>query len=233
MRDAHHNALAESVIGAQARLSPDARFMAYLSNESKTTEEMRSDIFEVYVRPFDATKPEAAGAGGTKPAQVSTAGARGMVFWRQDGKELYYLTPEWGDGGASDDHSHVSGGDAQASLQVSASGARQSATVEERERRWSAFRVHDRRAGECARTLRSSPGRERWNSPRRTFRRTSWRRRGQWQPHLDPCAFSERALDLERAPMRRGDLAGDRQSEPRAVGLGGEERIEHVLEVRG
>ena len=26
--------------------------------------------------------------------QVSTGGALGMIFWRQDGKELYYMTPD-------------------------------------------------------------------------------------------------------------------------------------------
>ena len=45
------------------------------------------------MRPFDATKPDVS-AGGEKPVRVSTAGARGMIFWRQDGKELYYLTPD-------------------------------------------------------------------------------------------------------------------------------------------
>jgi len=29
------------------------------------------------------------------PVQVSNAGARGMIFWRQDGKELFYLTSDW------------------------------------------------------------------------------------------------------------------------------------------
>jgi len=79
---------------AQARLSPDTRFMAYLSNEFKTKDEIDAGIFEVYVRPFDATKSDVS-AGGAKPVQVSTAGARGMIFWRQDGKEMYYLTPDW------------------------------------------------------------------------------------------------------------------------------------------
>jgi Tol biopolymer transport system component len=73
---------------AQGRFSPDSRFMAYLSNE------IEAEIFEVYVRPFDTSTPEA-GAGGSKPVQVSTAGALGMISWRQDGKELYYITPEW------------------------------------------------------------------------------------------------------------------------------------------
>ncbi len=79
---------------AQARVSPDARVMAYLSNEFKTKDEIDADIFEVYVRPFDASKPEA-GAAGSKPVQVSKAGALGMIVWRQDGKEMYYLTPDW------------------------------------------------------------------------------------------------------------------------------------------
>jgi Tol biopolymer transport system component len=73
---------------AQARVSPDSRFMAYLSDEIEV------EIFEVYVRPFDASAPEA-GAAGAKPVQVSNAGARGMIFWRQDGKELIYLTSDW------------------------------------------------------------------------------------------------------------------------------------------
>ncbi|MGH9257493.1 MAG: TolB family protein [Vicinamibacterales bacterium] len=79
---------------AQARFSPDSRFMAYLSNEFKSSDEIDAEIFEVYVRPFDASKSDVS-AGGAKPVQVSTAGALGMIVWRQDGKELYYLTPEW------------------------------------------------------------------------------------------------------------------------------------------
>jgi Tol biopolymer transport system component len=79
---------------AQARFSPDGRFIAYLSNEFKTSEEIESEIFEVYVRPFDASKADVS-AGGVKAVQVSTAGAQGMIVWRQDGKELYYLTPDW------------------------------------------------------------------------------------------------------------------------------------------
>ena len=60
---------------AQARVSPDFRFMAYLSDETEV------EIFEVYVRPFEASTPEV-GAGRAKPVQVSNAGARGMIFWR-------------------------------------------------------------------------------------------------------------------------------------------------------
>jgi Tol biopolymer transport system component len=79
---------------AGARFSPDSRFMAYLSNEFKTSEEIDAGIHEVYVRPFDASKADVS-ARGAKAVQVSTAGAQGMIFWRQDGKELYYLTPDW------------------------------------------------------------------------------------------------------------------------------------------
>jgi hypothetical protein len=79
---------------AQGRFSPDSRFLAYLSNEFKTSEEIDAGIFEVYVRPFDASKSDVS-AGGEKAVQVSTAGALGMIFWRQDGKEMYYLTPDW------------------------------------------------------------------------------------------------------------------------------------------
>jgi Tol biopolymer transport system component len=79
---------------AQARFSPDSRFMAYLSNEGKTSEEINNNINEVYVRPFDPAKSDVS-SGTEKPVRVSTAGARGMIFWRQDGKEMYYLTPDW------------------------------------------------------------------------------------------------------------------------------------------
>jgi serine/threonine-protein kinase len=73
---------------AQARFSPDARFMAYLSNETD------ADTADVYVRPFEAGKADVS-AGGATPVRVSTAGTLGMIVWRQDGKELYYLTPAW------------------------------------------------------------------------------------------------------------------------------------------
>jgi Tol biopolymer transport system component len=62
------------------RLSPDDRFLAYMSNESGKN--------EIYVRPFDP-------AGGSNAAvtgrQLSDQGGQGMAFWRRDGKELYYL----------------------------------------------------------------------------------------------------------------------------------------------
>ncbi|HSC27442.1 MAG TPA: protein kinase [Vicinamibacterales bacterium] len=57
------------------RLSPDGRWMAYVSNESGQD--------EVYVRPF----PPATGQW-----QISTAGGT-EPRWRRDGRELFYLAP--------------------------------------------------------------------------------------------------------------------------------------------
>ena len=63
------------------RLSPDDRFLAYMSNESGRN--------EIYVRPFDP-------AGGSTAAgrQLSDQGGQGMAFWRRDGKELYFLAAD-------------------------------------------------------------------------------------------------------------------------------------------
>jgi len=71
----------------QGRFSPDGKYMAYLSNE-KNVEKM-----EVYVRPFDGSKPDAPPSG--TPVQISRNGAIGMVNWRQDGKEMYFMTRDW------------------------------------------------------------------------------------------------------------------------------------------
>jgi Tol biopolymer transport system component/tRNA A-37 threonylcarbamoyl transferase component Bud32 len=59
-----------------ARLSPDSRWLAYVSDESGQ--------FEVYVQPFP---------GPGERRRVSRAGGSGPR-WRGDGKELFYVTPE-------------------------------------------------------------------------------------------------------------------------------------------
>jgi eukaryotic-like serine/threonine-protein kinase len=59
-----------------AQFSPDGRWIAYASNETGT--------MEIYVSPF----PSANGKW-----QVSSAGGQ-EPRWRQDGKELFYLSPE-------------------------------------------------------------------------------------------------------------------------------------------
>ena len=66
--------------------SPDGRWVAYLSNESGSS--------QIYVRPFAG--PAASGASTNAAGgqwQVSTAGG---IFprWRRDGKELYYIGPD-------------------------------------------------------------------------------------------------------------------------------------------
>jgi Tol biopolymer transport system component len=72
---------------AQGRFSPDMRYLAFLSNQ------VDGETMQVWVRPFDASKPEAPGPG---PAtQISRNGALGMISWRQDGKEMYYMTRDW------------------------------------------------------------------------------------------------------------------------------------------
>jgi Tol biopolymer transport system component len=72
----------------QAKWSPDGRFVAYLTDPD---DPMTLDVF---VRPFDASKPDAAPAG--EPVRISKGGtAAGMVVWRGDGKELYYMTRDF------------------------------------------------------------------------------------------------------------------------------------------
>jgi Tol biopolymer transport system component len=79
--------LREDYDAGQGRFSPDNRYIAFLSNEADV------DRGEVYVRPFDAGRPDAPLTG---PAvRISTDGAIGMITWRQDGKELYFMTRNW------------------------------------------------------------------------------------------------------------------------------------------
>jgi Tol biopolymer transport system component len=68
-----------------ARLSPDSRYLSYMSNQSGRA--------EMYVRPVDTTGKGAPSGG---PWQISTDGGLGMGFWRQDGKEFYYLAADRG-----------------------------------------------------------------------------------------------------------------------------------------
>ena len=64
------------VSGARGgRFSPDARYLAYSSNQSGR--------FEAYIASLDNP--------GQKPLQVSKDAALGGIFWRQDSKELYFF----------------------------------------------------------------------------------------------------------------------------------------------
>jgi len=80
--------LRDDYMVAQARFSPDAHFIAYLSDE------IEADVFEVYIAPFDSGQPDG-GRAMAKPVKVSGKGALGMISWRRDGQELYYMTPDW------------------------------------------------------------------------------------------------------------------------------------------
>jgi Tol biopolymer transport system component len=70
------------------KFSPDGRYIAYLANVEDAM------ALDVYVRPFDASKPDSPPPG--EPVQVSkNAVASGMINWRADGKELYFMTRDW------------------------------------------------------------------------------------------------------------------------------------------
>src|SRR5215471_1600293 len=67
-----------------ARLSPDNRFLGYRSNETGHN--------EVWVRAFDPENPNAP----ERKWQISDQGGLGMVWWRRDGRELYYFGSDRG-----------------------------------------------------------------------------------------------------------------------------------------
>jgi hypothetical protein len=71
--------------GRGGRFSPDSRLVAFNSN--------RSGRFEVYVRELELVTAQAPAELSTLPApQVSSDGGVGGIFWRRDGKELFYLS---------------------------------------------------------------------------------------------------------------------------------------------
>jgi len=65
-----------------ARLSPDGRWIAFHSTESGHD--------EIYVESFTPVA-DAGSAASTGKWLVSKGGGTGMIHWRQDGRELYYL----------------------------------------------------------------------------------------------------------------------------------------------
>ena len=80
--------LRDEYLVAAARFSPDARHIAYLSDQ------VRLDVFNLYIAPFDPAMPDGRAAG-TEPLRVSAEDVLGMVSWRDDGRELYYLSADW------------------------------------------------------------------------------------------------------------------------------------------
>jgi hypothetical protein len=69
--------------GSDARFSPDSRWFAYVSDESGRN--------EIYVRPFD---PSSISQSSERYAIVSRGNVAAMLGWRDDGRELWYLTPD-------------------------------------------------------------------------------------------------------------------------------------------
>jgi eukaryotic-like serine/threonine-protein kinase len=63
----------------RAQLSPDGRWMAYVSDESGS--------YEIYVQPFTAD-----GKLGADKRRISTGGGN-QPRWRRDGRELFYVAP--------------------------------------------------------------------------------------------------------------------------------------------
>jgi dipeptidyl aminopeptidase/acylaminoacyl peptidase len=69
--------------------SPDSRWIAYQSNESGRT--------EIYVQPFNPSGAESSPSTArpvTGKWMVSKGGAAGMIRWRQDLKEMYYMSTD-------------------------------------------------------------------------------------------------------------------------------------------
>ncbi len=73
-----------------ARISPDRRYIAYRSDESGRN--------EIYVRSFD---PSAGVVAGDRKWRISDEGGLGLISWRRDGQELYYLAANGGVMGVS------------------------------------------------------------------------------------------------------------------------------------
>jgi Tol biopolymer transport system component len=70
-------------VGRGGRFSPVGRLLAFNSNQSGQ--------FQIYVKEMvTATNPSASPA--SSRVQVSVDGGVGGIFWRRDGKELFYLS---------------------------------------------------------------------------------------------------------------------------------------------
>jgi mono/diheme cytochrome c family protein len=73
------------------RFSPDGRLLAFNSN--------RSGPFQVYVKSLEESTQAASAATPAPPgSQVSDGPSVGGIFWRRDGKELFYLSVQGGQG---------------------------------------------------------------------------------------------------------------------------------------
>ncbi|MBV9399608.1 MAG: PD40 domain-containing protein [Bryobacterales bacterium] len=75
------------------RFSPDMRYLAYGSDQADPLDTGGGGSVDIYVRPFDASKPETPGPG---PAvRVTQNGVQIFGWRRQDGKELIYMNRDF------------------------------------------------------------------------------------------------------------------------------------------
>jgi len=73
------------------RFSPDVRLLAFNSNQFGP--------FQVYVKDLaESTRQPTAGGPAVQSTQVSNGPSVGGIFWRRDGKELFYLSLQGGQG---------------------------------------------------------------------------------------------------------------------------------------
>jgi Tol biopolymer transport system component len=75
------------------RFSPDGRFLAYGSDEADPLDFAGGGTVDIYVRPFDASKPEAPGPGSA--VRVTKNGAQIFGWRRRDGTELIYMNRDF------------------------------------------------------------------------------------------------------------------------------------------
>jgi hypothetical protein len=76
--------LREDYDAFEGKFSPDGRFLAYFSNEADVRKS------QVSLRPFDPNKPDTPAGPSVQVSNVK-GGATGGIFWRKDGKEMYFL----------------------------------------------------------------------------------------------------------------------------------------------
>ena len=72
------------------RFSPDSRLLAFNSNQSGP--------FQVYVKDLAESTRQPTAGGPVRSTQVSNGPSVGGIFWRRDGKELFYLSLQGGQG---------------------------------------------------------------------------------------------------------------------------------------
>jgi Tol biopolymer transport system component len=84
--DGERKPLSLGKTGSEARFLPDSRWFAYISDESGRN--------EIYVRRFDPLSPSRSSEASTPYTVISRGNVAAMLGWRDDGLELWYVTPD-------------------------------------------------------------------------------------------------------------------------------------------